>query len=34
MGFVLAAVFLHEQITWKSAAGAALIPLGTLLMIG
>lgn len=30
---VLAAVFLHEQITLKSAAGAALITAGTLLMV-
>lgn len=30
---VLAFVFLHERITWKSAAGCALIGLGTILMV-
>ena len=30
---VMAAVFLHEQITWKSAIGSVLITAGTLLMV-
>ena len=30
---VLAFTFLHEKITWKSAAGAVLITAGTLLMV-
>ena len=30
---VLAFVFLHEKFTWKSIAGAALITVGTLLMV-
>ncbi len=30
---ILAFVFLHEQVTWKSAAGCALIGAGTLLMV-
>ena len=30
---VLAFVFLHEKFTWKSVAGAALITVGTLLMV-
>lgn len=33
MTLVLAAVVLHEQFTLKSAAGCALIGLGTLLMV-
>ncbi len=30
---VLAFVFLHEQFTWKSAVGAVLITVGTLIMV-
>ena len=30
---VLAFIFLHEQFTWKSAVGAALITAGTLVMV-
>lgn len=30
---VMAFVFLHEQFTWKSAAGSVLITLGTLIMV-
>ncbi len=30
---VLAFVFLHEQFTWKSAVGAVLITIGTLIMV-
>lgn len=30
---IIAAVFLHEQFTWKSVVGAALITLGVLFMI-
>jgi len=30
---ILAFVFLHEQVTWKSVAGCVLIGAGTLLMV-
>ncbi len=30
---ILAFVFLHEQFTWKSAVGSALIAIGTLFMV-
>lgn len=30
---ILAFVFLHEQITWKSGIGAALITIGTIIMV-
>lgn len=30
---VMAAIFLHEQFTWKTAIGSVLITIGTLLMV-
>ena len=30
---IMAFVFLHEQFTWKSAVGSALITIGTLIMV-